>query len=100
MPLPNCVLRPIRAFFDLKFCERLGRAIGFEMIQNTLSYYSVDQPLKFRRLELAVRNQMKVIQHNDIRKDEKAVLVSRFTDRIANDPRDGLRPKNREPVFR
>lgn len=99
MPLPNRMQRSIRALFDPQLRKRFRQIVLLQMIEDPLSDDPVDQSLKIRRLELAIGDQMQMIEHYHVRKDQKAVLAARFVDSIADDSGESLGPEDREPVL-
>ena len=71
MSLPDHVIGTIAAMRDPQLFERIGMAILLQMIYDPAARYAFDKPQDIFRVDLAVCNQVNVIQHDDIGKDEE-----------------------------
>jgi hypothetical protein len=98
MMLPKGVFVSLRLFGNSQLRERLC-SILLQVIDDPSANNSVYEAVDLFGSSAAISDEMKVVGHDDIRKDKKSSRPSRFSESIARDLSNCRCTENREAVL-
>ena len=82
-----------------EFLEGRHEVVLFEEINYSASYYAVDIAKDHCGFLVAIGDEMKVVRHYDVGKDQEASGASSLIESLGRNDFDLVRAENWEPVF-